>query len=52
MDSLLKTMQDQIDRQDKTMKAMLMHIDRSRRPEGSLTAKDSPDVDEFKHARL
>ena len=28
------------------MQAMLLHIDRSRRPEGSLTAKDSPDVDD------
>ena len=51
-DALLKTMQEQIEKQDKVMQALLVHLDRSRRPEGSLTAKDSPDVDEFKHGSV
>ena len=51
-DALLKTMQTQIDQQDKTMQAMIRHLDKSRRPEGSLSAKDTPDVDEFKHSSV
>ena len=33
-DALIKTMQDQLEKQDKVMQAMLMYLDRSRRPEG------------------
>ena len=38
MDAMLQKMQDRMDKQDETMKAMLMYMDRSRRPDGSLTA--------------
>ena len=51
-DALIKTMQDQIKQQDQTMHAMIRHLDKSRHPEGSLSTKDTPDVDEFKHSSV
>ena len=51
-DAIMQKFQARMDQQDEAMKSMLMHMDRSRRPEGSLSAKDTPDVDEFKHASV
>ena len=51
-DAIMQKFQDRMDKQDDTMKSMLRYMDRSPRPEGSLSAKDTPDVDEFKHASV
>ena len=48
--AMMQKLQDRMDRQGETMQSMLLCTDRSRRPEGFLSAKDTPDVDEFKHA--
>ena len=51
-DALMKMMQDQLEKQDKVMQAMLMHLGRFCHPEGSLLAKDLPEVDEFKRSSV
>ena len=51
-EAMMEKMQNRIDQQDATMTAVLEHLGRTNQPEGSLSAKDTPDVDEFKHSAL